>query len=330
MRLLALVVALAAGAAGLLATGMLSSSEGSADRAAGAPTAMQTVARLAPPLPPVSEPQEAVGPLPEPAGAAHVDLTQRSLLSYMRLRPGPKAGLAFDLADGKMLWRHHATAVRPIASLTKLMTALLAIERFGPDQLVRITRAADAVGGSRMGGLRAGRRVRADVLLKGLMISSANNAAVALAIAGAGSERAWVALMNRRAKLLGLTCTHYADAHGLDRRNRSCAADVAALAMRAMNEPRIVKIARKRYARVWPGSGKKLTLYTTNHLLRERYPGAIGLKTGYTRFAGYCLVAIVQRGEQRIGIVVLGSRDSFGDARRVAREAARMGVLPAA
>ena len=136
--------------------------------------------------------------------------------------------------------------------------------------------------------------------------------------------------MNKRAKLLGLTCTHFVDAHGLDRRNRSCAADLATLAMRAMNEPRIVEIARKRYARVWPGSGRKLTLRTTNHLLRDRYPGAIGLKTGFTNPAGFCLVAIVKRGERRIGIVVLGSRDSFGDARRVAREAARAGVLPPA
>jgi D-alanyl-D-alanine carboxypeptidase len=278
----------------------------------------------------VSEPQEAVGPLPEPAGAAHVDLTQPSLLSYLRLQPGPKAGLAFDLADGKVLWRHRATAVRPIASLTKLMTALLAVERFGPNVRVRIAREVDWVGGSRMGGLKTGRRVRADVLLKGLLVSSANNAAVALAIAGAGSERAWVALMNKRAELLGLTCTHYADAHGLDRRNRSCAADLATLAMRAMNEPRIVEIARKRYARVWPGSGKKFMLRTTNHLLRDGYPGAIGLKTGFTSSAGFCLVAIVERGERRIGIVVLGSRDSFADARRLAREAARMGVLPAA
>ena len=63
-----------------------------------------------------------------------------------------------------------------------------------------------------------------------------------------------------------------------------------------MNEPRIAAIARKRYARVWPGSGRKFTLYTTNHLLRDHYPGAIGLKTGYTNPAGFCLVAIVQRG----------------------------------
>jgi D-alanyl-D-alanine carboxypeptidase (penicillin-binding protein 5/6) len=100
--------------------------------------------------------------------------------------------------------------------------------------------------------------------------------------------------------------------------------------MRAMNEPRIAAIARRRYARVWPGSGTKLTLRTTNHLLRDRYPGAVGLKTGFTNPAGFCLVAIVQRGERRIGIVVLGSKDSFADARRIAREAARVGALPAA
>ena len=251
-------------------------------------------------------------------------------MPHLRLTRGPKAGLAFDLADGSVLWRRHATAVRPIASLTKIMTALLAVERFDARQAVRIPRVSDRVGGSRMAGLKPGRHVRADVLLKGLLIASSNNAAVALAVAGAGSERAWVALMNTRAQLLGLTCTHFVDAHGLDRRNRSCAADLATLAMRAMNEPRIATIARKSYARVWPGSGEKFTLYTTNHLLRDHYPGAIGLKTGYTNPAGFCLVAIVQRAGRRIGVVLLGSKDSFLDARRIAREAARVGALPAA
>jgi len=322
VRLLALAAVLAAGAAGLLAAGAFS-------RDGASPRVAKTVERLPPPLPREAA-QDAVGPLPAPAGASHVDLAQPSLMSFLHLRRGPKAGLAFDLADGKVLWRLHATTVRPIASLTKLMTALLAVERFGPRERVRIPRAADQVGGSRMAGLKPGRHVRADVLLKGLLISSSNNAAVALAVAGAGSERAWVQLMNRRAQLLGLRCTHYVDAHGLDPRNRSCAADLAVLAMRAMNEPRIAAIARKRYARVWPGAGKKLTLRTTNHLLRDQYPGAIGLKTGFTNPAGFCLVAILQRGERRIGIVLLGSKDSFGDARRVAREAARMGALPAA
>jgi serine-type D-Ala-D-Ala carboxypeptidase (penicillin-binding protein 5/6) len=279
------------------------------------------------PTPPL---QSEVGPLPAPAGASRVDLSRPSLLAPLRLRPAPRAGLAFDFADGRVLWRRGPTRRRPIASLTKLMTALLAVERFRPRDLVRIPRRADRIGGSRMGGLRPGRRVRAQVLLEGLLISSGNDAAVALAIAGAGSERAWVALMNRRAKLLGLTCTHFVDSHGLDPRDESCAADVAALAMRAIAEPRIARIARRRYARVWPGAGRKLTLRTTNSLLRERYPGAIGLKTGYTSLAGYCLVAVVERGDRRIGIVLLGSRNTARDARRLVRAAVRAGALPPA
>jgi D-alanyl-D-alanine carboxypeptidase len=272
--------------------------------------------------------QAEVGPLPDPPGAARVDLARPSLLPYLQLSPAPAAGLAFDLADGRVLWRRGATTVRPIASLTKLMTALLAVERFGTNNRVRIPQAALKVSVTHMGGLRPGRRVRADVLLQGLMISSGNDAAVALAVGGAGSERAWVQRMNRRARLLGLRCTHFADASGLDRRNRSCPADLAALAVRAMAEPRLRRIARRPYARVWPGAGKRITLYSTNHLLRQRYPGAIGLKTGYTLAAGHCLIAIIKRGPQRIGIVLLGSkRDAFGDARRIAREVARAGAI---
>jgi D-alanyl-D-alanine carboxypeptidase len=179
-----------------------------------------------------------------------------------------------------------------------------------------------------MGGLFDGRRVRAESLLAGLMISSGNDAAVALAVAGAGSVRAWVQRMNRRAQLLGLTCTHYVDPSGLDPRNRSCPADLAALAVRAIAEPRLRRSGRRRCERVWPGGGKTITLRTTNHLLRERYPGAIGLKTGFTSAAGHCLVAIIERGSRKIGIVLLGSRrDAFADARRIAREAARAGVM---
>lgn len=325
-RLLALIVVLVSAVAGLLLAAGVFSSGGGADAR---PAPVRTIERLAP-SPPVKTLQREVGPLPEPAGASRVDLAQPSLMPHLRMKRGPKAGLAFDLADGTVLWRHRATAIRPIASLTKIMTALLAVERFPSGDRVRVTQASDEVGGSRMSGLKPGRLVRTDVLLKALLISSSNNAAVALAVAGAGSERAWVSLMNRRAQLLGLTCTTFADPHGLDRRNRSCAADIAALAMRAMNEPRITELARKSYARVWPGSGQKLTLYTTNHLVREHYPGAIGLKTGYTRAAGFCLVAIVERGGRQIGIVLLGSRNAFSDARRVAREAARVGALPAA
>ena len=324
---LAVVAVWAAIAAGLWFGGVFSGGSDASD-AASVRARVGTVADVA--LPELSPRQDAVGPLPAPSGVARVDLVHPSLLSYLKLRPAPKAGIAFDLADGRVLWRRGATRTRPIASLTKLMTALLAVERFGPRDRVRVPRAADRVGGSHMGGLKPGRRVRAEVLLKGLLISSGNDAAETLAVTGAGSERAWVRLMNTRARLLGLRCTHFVDPHGLDPRNRSCPADLAALAMRAMDEPRLRAIARKRYARVWTGAGRKLTLRTTNHLLRDRYPGAIGLKTGFTNPAGFCLVAVVQRGRQRIGIVLLGSRDSFGDAREVARAAVQLGLFPAA
>jgi D-alanyl-D-alanine carboxypeptidase len=320
------VVALAMGlvAAAVLASVVLLTTNGGSRGA----VARNGVERLPPPAIDRAPVQAVVGPLPDPPGAARVDLTRPALLPRLRLRPAPAAGLAFDLSDGRVLWRQGATRVRPIASLTKLMTGLLAVERFGPRSLVRITRAADEAAETHMGGLRAGRHVRAEVLLQGLMIPSGNDAAVALAVAGAGSVRAWVQRMNQRARLLGLSCTHYVDPDGLDPRDRSCPADVAALAMRAMAEPRLRRIARRSFARVWPGSGRKITLRTTNHLLREHYPGAIGLKTGFTNPAGHCLVAIIQRGARRIGIVLLGSKfDAFADARRIAHAAARAGVI---
>jgi D-alanyl-D-alanine carboxypeptidase (penicillin-binding protein 5/6) len=325
IRLALLLVVVAGGVAGAVV--LLPGDEPSGGTAAARPV----VEKLTTPIierPPV---QATVGPLPEPAGAARVDLAAPSLLPDLKLRPAPAAGLAFDLDDGSVLWRRGATRVLPIASLTKLMTGLLAVERFGPRDLVKITRIADHAGGTHMGGLLPGRRVRAEGLLQGLMISSGNDAAVALAVGGAGSVKAWVQRMNQRARLLGLQCTHFVDPSGLDPRNRSCPADLAALAVRAMSEPRLRKIAKRRFARVWPGGGKKLTLRTTNHLLRERYPGAVGLKTGFTNAAGHCLVAVVKRGSRRIGIVVLGSkRDAFKDVRRIARAAAQAGVIPAA
>lgn len=287
-----------------------------------------TVERLSVPKRP-AQPQRELGPLPEPRGVPRPDVSKPALLAGLDLK-GPSAGLAFDLADGRLLWKRKATLRHPIASLTKVMTGLLAVERLGPDDEVVLTRAVDKVGGSRMAGLKPGRTVKAEVLLKALMISSSNNAAVALAIAGAGSQRAWVRLMNRRAKLLGLDCTRYVDPHGLNPGDRSCAADLAVLATRAMAEPRIARIAHKRYSRVWPGAGKKLKLRTTNHLLRDRFPGAIGLKTGFTNAAGSCLVAVIERGSRRIGVVLLNDKDPSASARRITRAAVRAGVLPAA
>jgi serine-type D-Ala-D-Ala carboxypeptidase (penicillin-binding protein 5/6) len=230
----------------------------------------------------------------------------------VRLRQGIRSGLAFDQASGRVLWSRDPQRVLPIASLTKLMTALLVVENTKPRDVVTIAREVPKVQGSRMGYLKAGRSVRVETLLHGLIMSSGNDAAVALADHVAGSQARFVAMMNQRARDWALPCTHYVDPYGLAVRNRSCAEDLAQLAEHALAQPRIARIARLRSAKVRIGRIGRRWLATTNPLLRTRYPGTIGLKTGFTDHAGRCLVAAVKRdGDVRV-VVMLHAEDPAG------------------
>jgi serine-type D-Ala-D-Ala carboxypeptidase (penicillin-binding protein 5/6) len=229
---------------------------------------------------------------------------------HVELRKPPRAGLVYDLGSGEVLWRRDPTRVLPIASLTKIMTALLVVERTRPNDPVRITQAALDYSGSGIGMLPKGRRVKAEALLNGLMIVSGNDAAIALAVHISGSERRFVALMNRRARAWGLTCTHFASSHGLEPGNRSCARDLAVLARIAMSRPRIRRVVGRTQAVLkFPIKGGKLYLYGHNPLMRLGYAGTIGLKTGYTDEAGRCFVGVVRRGGRTLGVVLLDSRD---------------------
>jgi D-alanyl-D-alanine carboxypeptidase (penicillin-binding protein 5/6) len=228
------------------------------------------------------------------------------------LGQGIRSGLAFDQASGRVLWSRDPQRVLPIASLTKLMTALLVVENTKPADIVTIAREVPKVQGSRMGYLKAGRSVRVETLLHGLLMSSGNDAAVALADHVAGSQAKFVAMMNQRARDWALPCTHYVDPYGLAVRNRSCAEDLAQLAEHALAQPRIARIARLRSAKVRIGRTGLRWLATTNPLLRTRYPGTIGLKTGFTDHAGRCLVAAVKRdGDVRV-VVMLHAEDPAG------------------
>jgi D-alanyl-D-alanine carboxypeptidase (penicillin-binding protein 5/6) len=228
------------------------------------------------------------------------------------LGQGIRSGLAFDQASGRVLWSRDPQRVLPIASLTKLMTALLVVENTKPRDIVKIAREVPKVQGSRMGYLKAGRSVRVETLLHGLLMSSGNDAAVALADHVAGSQARFVAMMNQRARDWALPCTHYVDPYGLAVRNRSCAEDLAQLAEHALAQPRIARIARLRSAKVRIGRTGLRWLATTNPLLRTRYPGTIGLKTGFTDHAGRCLVAAVKRdGDVRV-VVMLHAEDPAG------------------
>jgi serine-type D-Ala-D-Ala carboxypeptidase (penicillin-binding protein 5/6) len=254
-----------------------------------------------------------------------VDLTGVDAFRPQLRRP-PRAGLVFDLDTGEVLWHRDPLRRLPMASLTKIMTAIVVTERTGPRDPVRITPAALHYEGSGVGVLPKGRRVRLEALLNGLLIVSGNDAAIALAVHVSGSERRFVALMNRRARNLGLRCTHFASSHGLESGNRSCAADLAALARIAMKRPRIARIARKHQAILpFPIKGGKLYLSSHNPLLRIGYAGAIGLKTGYTDPAGRCFVGVARRGGRTLGVVLLNSFDPAKQAPKLLDLGFRLG-----
>jgi D-alanyl-D-alanine carboxypeptidase (penicillin-binding protein 5/6) len=236
----------------------------------------------------------------------------------MPFRDPPRGGLLFDLDTGHVLWRHDPVRRLPIASLTKIMTAVLVVEQTRPSERVRVPRAAIHHPGSGIGVLKRRRLVPVEGLLYGMMVASGNDAAASLAYHVGGSERRFARLMNQRARRQGLSCTRFVDSHGLSNRNLSCAADLAALARLAMWQPRIARAVSEPHPHVrFPIKGGRLFLSTHNPLLLSGYRGTIGLKTGYTSRAGRCLVAVVRRGQRTFGVVLLHSPDPGGQARRL-------------
>lgn len=223
-------------------------------------------------------------------------------------RHEPRAGLVFDMDSGRILWERQATRVLPIASLTKMMTALLVVRSLAPDARVLITRRAVNATGSKVGLLPLHKRVPLTPLLYGLMLPSGNDAAIALAEAVAGSVPRFVDRMNAEAAKLGLACTLFTSPEGLDNGNSSCALDLGELAVADLAQPRLAPIVGSASAIVpFPIKGGKLYLYNNNPLLHYGYPGATGLKTGETDAAGLCLVGTAERHHVRLGVVLLHS-----------------------
>jgi D-alanyl-D-alanine carboxypeptidase len=270
---------------------------------AGAPPERELVEQTAPREP--SEP----GPLVQGEPVPSIPLAGVDAF-HVRMRKPPRAALVFDLDSGDVLWRRRPLRVLPMASLTKIMTALVVAQEARPSEPVRITKAALNYSGSGVGMLPNGKRVRLETLMNGLLLVSGNDAAIALAVHVSGSEKRFVQLMNRRAREWGLDCTRFASSHGLEPGNRSCARDLAVMTRMAMARERIRRIARRRQVAFrFPIKGGKLYLTGHNPLMRLGYRGAVGLKTGYTSEAGRCFVGVARRGGRRMGVVLLNSRD---------------------
>jgi D-alanyl-D-alanine carboxypeptidase (penicillin-binding protein 5/6) len=235
-------------------------------------------------------------------------LADPSASVQVSFRHPPRAGLLFDLDTGRVLWERQPTRVLPVASLVKMMTALLVVHSRPPDAEVLITSGAVNAPGSKIGLLPLHKHVSLETLLYGLLLPSGNDAAVALAENVAGSVPRFVSEMNVEAAKLGLGCTRFTSPDGLDDENSSCAADLAELAIADLAEPRLVPIVRSSSAVLpFPIKGGKLYLYNNNPLLRYGFPGATGLKTGETETSGLCLVGTAQRGHVKLGVVLLHS-----------------------
>ena len=236
----------------------------------------------------------------------------------VRFKRPPRAGLLFDLDTGEVLWRKDPLRRLPIASVTKTMTAILVARRIPEGAKVKVTDEARARPGSRIGLLPKRKRVGVSALLNGLMLVSGNDAAVALAQRVSGTVPAFVALMNRTARDMNLSCTSFASPDGLDDSGFSCPQDLAALARAALDEPRVAAVVRRpRAVLPFPVKGGRLYLNSHNPLVRSGYRGALGVKTGYTRRAGRCFVGAAVRDGRRLGVVLLHSPDPGKQARQL-------------
>lgn len=228
----------------------------------------------------------------------------------------PSAVLA-DLDTGQVLFERGGRIRRPIASLTKIMTALLVLERARLRDVVTVSEAAAAPDGN-LGqselGLEPGERVAVEDLLHALLLQSANDAAIALAEHVSGSVERFVRLMNARARRLGMRGTHFRSPSGLDDRGTSTALDLVRLTRAAYRDARFARIVAERFHEI-PAPGGGVRRIQNRNVLLWLYPGAVGVKTGYTRAAGYCVVAVAEREGLRLVAVVLGaSGEAFSDA----------------
>ncbi len=226
-----------------------------------------------------------------------------------------KGLLLVELDQRRVLYESNSTVRLAPASLTKVMTAMIAIDEGDPDALVTISRHAARATGHRLR-LRAGQTFRLGDLIQAMLVTSANDACRAVAEAIAGTEADFVAKMNQYADALLLTETRFANACGFDARGHySTAHDLARLATAAQERPAFAEAVKRREGRLVTVNGRRAyPLRTTNRLLMATFDGMVGVKTGFTRGAGRCLIARVVREQGDVLLVMLNAPRRWNDA----------------
>lgn len=226
------------------------------------------------------------------------------------LAPNARSAILMDAGTGTIIYEKNSHDKLPPASITKIMTMLLTVEALDEGRLqltdkVRTSEYAASMGGSQIF-LEAGEEMTVDEMLKGIAMASGNDASVAMAEKIAGSESAFVDLMNSKAEELGLQDTHFANCNGLPAENHySSAHDIAVISRELLKHERIIQYTGSYQDYLRKDSAKPFWLVNTNKLVRF-YTGADGLKTGYTSEAKFCLSATAARDGLRAVAVVLG------------------------
>ena len=222
-----------------------------------------------------------------------------------------RAAALYEPETGTFLFEKNSSNRLPMASTTKIMTALVALENTSLDVLVAVDDSAIGVEGS-SAYLRQGDVLSMEELLYALMLSSANDAAVAIACHVGGSIEGFATLMNDKARSLGLTDTHFENPHGLDSdEHYTTARDLALIAAEALRSD-ILREISSTYKKSFITEERSRTYINHNKLLRL-YDGAIGLKTGYTKRCGRCLVGAAERDGLRFITVTLDAPSDWSD-----------------
>lgn len=230
------------------------------------------------------------------------------------LAPKAKSTIMIEATTGDIIFEKNADEKLPPASMTKIMSMLLIIESIEKgviawDEMVTVSENASGMGGSQIL-LETGEEMSVEDLFKGIAIASGNDAVVALAEKIAGTEEMFVDMMNEKAKKLGLTNTNFKNPHGLDEVNHySTARDMSIMARELVKHKKVLEYTSIYETYLRENLDTKVWLVNTNKLVRF-YDGIDGLKTGYTKGAGYCLTATANKNNMRLIAVVMGEETS--------------------
>ena len=239
------------------------------------------------------------------------------------LAPQAVSAILMEASTGTVLFEKNAHEKLPPASITKIMTMLLIMEalqegRITLDEMVRASEHAASMGGSQIF-LEPGEQMSVRDLLKGIAVASGNDASVAMAEHIAGTEEAFVAMMNQKAEQLGMKNTHFTNASGLPAEGHyTTAYDIAVMSRELLKHEAITQFTGIYQDYLRQNSENPFWLVNTNKLVRF-YEGVDGLKTGYTSEAGFCLSATAKRGDMRVIAVVMGEPDAKSRNREVSR-----------